>query len=638
MSLIKQLWIAIALVMTVAFGGSLVVSVLSARHYLEQQLQVKNIDNATSLALSLTQLDKDPVTVELQVAAQFDVGHYRFIRINAPTGEVLVEKVYSGKLEGAPMWFVNLIPIKADPGQALIQDGWKQYGTLTLASHDQYAYKSLWDGTLELLMWFVLGSMATGLLGTFAIRVITRPLNAVVGQAQSIAERRFLTLQEPRTPELRAVTRAMNDMVERLKAMFAEEATRLEGLRKKVNSDAVTGIANREYFLSHLREILSGEQFGSVGSLVMVRLAYLNELNAKLGRQRADALLKQLGQVLYNSGNGKPGQRAGRVKGGEFAVVCPSFDSPSEAAQDIHQRLINEWLPNWQADFPDLFYVAAVRYHRDQNMGDLLTRTDQALAQAQSRGINTWYAAEDGNAKVSIPAEQWRTLLTEAVNGGQLSLAYYPVVKGSDAGLALHQEGVIRLQMDASGQLLSAGDFMPMAANLNLTAPIDLGVVKLAIEHLQKGSGDVAVNLSAETISDFGFRNQLVQLLQGYPALCPRLLFEVPEYGVFRQFDAFRDLARSLKALGCRVGIEYFGQRFAEAEKLATLGLDYIKVHPSYIRGIRDNVGNQEFLKGLCNMGKALGISVIALGVESKDDLPLLAQLGFDGATGPGVG
>ncbi len=638
MSLIKQLWIAIALVMTVAFGGSLVVSVLSARHYLEQQLQVKNIDNATSLALSLTQLDKDPVTVELQVAAQFDVGHYRFIRINAPNGEMLIEKVYSGKLEGAPQWFVNLIPIKADPGQALIQDGWKQYGTLTLASHDQYAYKSLWDGTVELLMWFVLGSVATGLLGTLAIRVITRPLNAVVGQAQSIAERRFLTLQEPRTPELRAVTRAMNDMVERLKAMFAEEATRLEGLRKKVNSDPVTGIANRDYFLSHLREILSGEQFGSTGSLVMVRLAYLNELNAKLGRQRADALLKQLGQVLYDSGNGKPGQRAGRVKGGEFAVVCPTFDSPSEAAQDIHQRLMRDWLPNWQADFPDLFHVAAVRYHRDQSMGDLLTRTDQALAQAQSRGMNSWYAAEDGSAKVTIPAEQWRTLLTEAVSGGQLSLAYYPVVKGSDAKSSLHQEGVIRLQMDASGQLLSAGDFMPMAANLNLTAPIDLGVVKLAIEHLQKGSGDVAVNLSAETISDFGFRNQLVHLLQGYPALCPRLLFEVPEYGVFRQFDAFRDLARSLKVLGCRVGIEYFGQRFAEADKLATLGLDYIKVHPSYVRGIRDNAGNQEFLKGLCNMGKALGIAVIALGVENKEDLPLLAQLGFDGATGPGVG
>ena len=81
MSLTKQLWLAIGLVMALAFGGSMLVSVLSARHYLQQQLQVKNIDNATSLALALSQLDKDPVTVELQVAAQFDAGHYRFIRL-----------------------------------------------------------------------------------------------------------------------------------------------------------------------------------------------------------------------------------------------------------------------------------------------------------------------------------------------------------------------------------------------------------------------------------------------------------------------------------------------------------------------------------------------------------------------------
>lgn len=634
MSLVKQLWIAIALVMTVAFGGSLVVSVYSARNYLQQQLQVKNIDNATSLALSLTQLDKDPVTVELQVAAQFDAGHYRFIRVTSPTGEVMVEKVYEGRLEGAPQWFANLIPIHADPGQALIQDGWKQFGTLTLASHDQYVYQSLWDGTLELLMWFVAGSVATGLLGTLAIRVITRPLGNVVAQAQAIAERRFLTIAEPRTPELRAVGRAMNDMVDRLKGMFAEEAARLESLRKKVNRDPVTGIANREYFLSHLREILSGEQFGSVGSLVMVRLAYLNELNAKLGHQRADQLLRELGQTLYDSGNEHPGQRAGRVKGGEFAVVCPTFASPHEAAQFIHTRLVSQWLPHWEAEIPDLFHLAAVRYERHQGIGDLMTRIDQALAQSQAKGPNNWHAVEGSEGPLAMPAEQWRTLLTEAVAGGQLSLAFYPVVR-KDAHQALHQEGVIRLQ--TSGQRLSAGDFMPMAAKLNLTAPIDLGVVKLAIEHLRKGQGDVAVNLSAETIADFGFRNQLVQLLQTYPDLCHRLLFEVPEYGVFRQFDAFRDLVRSLKTLGCRVGIEYFGQRFAESDKLADLGLDYIKVHPSYIHGITQSEGNQEFLKGLCNMAHALGIDVIALGVENKDDLPLLAQLGFDGATGPGV-
>jgi diguanylate cyclase (GGDEF)-like protein len=636
MSLVKQLWLAIVMVMALAFGISLVVSVLSARHYMEQQLQVKNIDNATALALALTQLDKDPITVELQVSAQFDAGHYRFIRIVSPGGATIVERVSDTELQGAPQWFADLIPIKAQPGQAFIQDGWRQFGTVSLASHEQFVYQSLWEGTLNLLFWFVVGGALTGVLGTFAIRVITRPLGAVVGQAQAIAERRFLTVEEPRTPELRAVTQAMNAMVGRLKTMFAEESARLEKLRRKVNRDPVTGLANRDYFMSQLREVLSGELHGSVGSLVIVRLAYLNDLNAAFGHQRADQLLRELADVLFHSGDQHPGQRAGRVKGGEFAVICPTYPSPSEAARDIYARICQHWLPHWEKEFPDLFHLAAVGYERNQSVGDLMSRADVTLATAQAKGPNAWHAEEIPANKLSMPAEQWRTLLTGAVTGGQLSLAFYPVVRENGVK-PLHQEGMIRLQMDAAGELLTAGDFMPMAANLNLTAPIDLGVVKLAVEHLRQGAGDVAVNLSAETISDFRFRNQLLQLLQAYPGLCQRLLFEVPEYGVFRQFDAFRDLTRSLKTLGCRVGIEYFGQRFAESDKLASLGLDYIKVHPAYVRGISQNPGNQEFLKGLCAMAHALGITVIALGVESPDDLPLLAQLGFDGATGPGV-
>ena len=636
MSLIKQLWIAIALVMTVAFGGSMIVSVLSARHYLEQQLQVKNIDNATALALSLSQLPKDPVMVELQVAAQFDAGHYRFIRITSPKGVVLVERIGVSKLEGAPEWFVKLFPVHTTPGQAQVQDNWIQYGTLTLASQEIYAYKSLWDGTVELLLWFLLGAAITGVVGTLAMRIITRPLGQVVDQAQAIAERRFLTIAEPRTPELRSVARAMNDMVGRLKAMFTEEATRLEALRQKVNRDAVTGLSSRDYFLSHLREALQGDQFGTSGTLVMVRLPDLNELNARLGCQQADALLKDVGTALYESGNGRIGQRAGRVKGAEFAIVCPTFATATEAARDIHERLMQNVLPKWSEKVPDLFHLSAVRYQREQNMGELLSRADETLARAASQGPNSWQAVEDDQAKAALPAEQWRTLLTEAVDGGRLALSFFQVVSG-DGNSPLHQEGMLRLRTDDKGTLMTAGEFMPMAAQLNLTAPIDLGVVKLAIEHLRTSSGDIAVNLSAETIADHAFRHELTHLLKAYPEVCKRLLFEVPEYGVFRQFDAFRELATQLKQLGCRVGIEYFGQRFADSGKLADLGLDYIKVHPSYIRGITTNEGNQEFLKGLCNMAHALGITVVALGVENKTDLPLLAALGFDGATGPGI-
>lgn len=636
MSLVKQLWIAIALVMAAAFGVSLVVSVLSARHYLEQQLQLKNIDNATALALSLTQLDKDPVTVELQVAAQFDAGHYRFIRITSPTGQTLVKKVYEGQLEGAPGWFTRLIPIHTEPGRALIQDGWKQFGTLTLASHDQYAYKSLWDGTLTLLLWFVLGSLATGVLGHLALRVITRPLGDVVSQAESIVQRRFLTIVEPRTLELRAVTRAMNDMVGRLKGMFDEEAARLESLRQKINHDRVTGLSSREYFMANLHTLLNSEAFGSVGSLVMVRLTQMHDINARLGYQRADELLQQLGQVLYDSGNGQLGQRAGRMKGEEFAIICPTTDSAAAAAQDIHARLTHDWLAHWAQELPDLFHVAAVRYHRHQSLGDLFTRADQALAQAQAKGPNNWHAVEDGSIKLNMPAEQWRALLNEAVTGQRLSLHFYPV-HTADNSTTLHQEALVRLRLDSPEVLLGASDFMPMASTLGLNVAIDLAVIQLALAHVKSNTGEVAINLGAESMTDFGFRNALRTLLQGQAALCSRLLFEVPEYGVFHHFEAFHDLARLLKAQGCRVGIENLDQRFAQSGQLAGLGVDYIKVHPSYAHDIAHNEGHQELLRGLCTMAHVLGIAVIALGVEHKDDLPLLSRLGFDGVTGPGV-
>jgi diguanylate cyclase (GGDEF)-like protein len=581
-------------------------------------------------------MEKDPVTIELQVAAQFDAGHYQFIRITSPSGQTIMEKIYQGKKTDVPSWFTQLIPINTTPGKAQIQDGWKQYGSVTLASHDAFAYQSLWTGTQELLVWFLFGGFAAGLFGSWGLKVITKPLRDVVMQAEGISERRFQTVPEPSTPEMRSVTKAMNDMVIRLKAIFGEEAARLEALRQKVNRDAVTGLSSRDYFMSHLREVITGEGFSTTGSLVMVGISDLAQINAKVGHVKTDALLKSLGTVLYESGNGKPGQRAGRLKGAEFAIICPTMNSPVQAAEDIHKRLTAQWLPQWSADVPELFYVAAVGYRREQPMGELLSYANEALAKAQALEPNSYFASDAGPAHAAYPAEQWRTLLTEAVSGGRLHLAFYPVVSGNSQA-AIHQEGVIRLQAGAEDAPLSAGDFMPMAANLNLAAPIDLRVVRLAIEHLSTTAGDIAVNLSAEALADTGFRHSLIQLLKSYPDVCKRLLFEVPEYGVFRHFDAFRELARSLKEMGCRIGIEYFGQRFAESDKLSDLGLDYIKVHPSYVRGITQNTGNQEFLKGLCKIAHSIGIQVIALGVESASDLPLLTTLGFDGATGPGV-
>ncbi|MEK9777030.1 MAG: GGDEF domain-containing protein, partial [Quisquiliibacterium sp.] len=323
-------------------------------------------------------------------------------------------------------------------------------------------------------------------------------------------------------------------------------------------------------------------------------------------------------------------------RGSDFAVLCPGEDSPSKAASQVHAKLSSDWLPLLMSQKPDLFHVGAVPYRQGETVSDLMVRAEQALALAKGKGPNSWHALQTTNPGLSMGADQWRALFDTAIRGDLFSLATFAVRDGAGKAL-LHNEAVLRLRRAPEQPPVSAGEFMPMAAHLGMTAPIDLAVVGLALGLLRRGEGELAVNLSAETIVDFHFRNQLEQLLRGEPRLCARLLFEVPEYGVFRHFDAFHDLARSIKSLGARVGIEYFGQRLVDSERLSGLGLDYVKLAPGLLADLQANEGNQELVEGICRLAHALGVQVIALGVQSPEELPLLVSLGVDGATGPGI-
>ncbi|MFA5083138.1 MAG: LapD/MoxY N-terminal periplasmic domain-containing protein, partial [Hydrogenophilaceae bacterium] len=280
MSIYRQFWLAIVGLTILAFAGSFVVSLYTARGYIEQQLYIKNVDNAASLALVLSQLpDKDPVMVELMISSQFDTGHYQEIVLTDPRHQVMIERHFTGDTTGAPAWFVRMFPIKAAAGTALVQDGWKQYGSIKLVSHSRFAYQELWSGVQHLAAWFLLAGALTGLLGTAILRFVFKPLNRVVEQAEAIQERRFISVDEPRTPELRSVVVAMNAMVSRLKAIFAEEAARLDELRRQINHDSLTDLPNREFFMTQLREQLTAEEAATEGSLALIRISHLDQIN-----------------------------------------------------------------------------------------------------------------------------------------------------------------------------------------------------------------------------------------------------------------------------------------------------------------------------------------------------------------------
>lgn len=633
MSIYRQFWLAIIGLTVLAFAGSFVVSLYTARAYIEQQLYMKNVDNAASLALVLSQLpDKDPVTVELMIASQFDTGHYQEIVLTDPRHQLILERHYTGQEAGAPAWFVNLFPIQAAAGTALVQDGWRQYGAVRLVSHSRFAYRELWSGGQRLALWFLVAGAAAGLLGTAVLRLVFRPLNRVVEQAEAIQERRFISVDVPRTPELRSVVIAMNAMVDRLKGIFSEEAARLDELRRQINHDALTGLPNRDYFMSQLREHLDSESAAASGCLALLRITSLDRLNGQLGHQQTDRLIKDIATLLNEHADTHDKALPARLNGADFILMVSGETDPVRESDELRHRIQDTLLANWP-QVEELFHVGLIGYRRGDPLRDVLAAVDKALAVAEAKGPNAihaqpWDAPRSGNRT----AESWRHVLSEALNDGRIRLERYPVL--ATAEHPMHQESSARMQLEPEGPWLTAGDFMPMALRLKLTSTVDMDVVQIALEHLDQGVSEIAVNLSAETLTDWRFTDELVSLLSRQPEKSARMWIEVPEYGAFRHFDAFRSFCLRLAPLGCKLGIEHFGQHFGEIARLAELGLEYLKVDSTYIRGIEANVGNQEFLRGLCRVAHNAGVLVIAEGVASEAELETLKQLGFDGATG----
>jgi len=634
MSLFRQLWLAVIASTIIAFAGSFVVSMLTARHYLEQQLAIKNNDNASSLALSMSQLDKDPVTIELQVAAVFDSGQYARIRLVGPDGKVMIEKTSPPLAGEVPAWFVGLFPIDSQPGQAQVSSGWNQFGTIELVSHSRFAYHELWEGGIKMLVWFLIGGLIMGLLGMQLLRRIKRPLDAVVGQAQAISERRFISIPVPLTPELKSVASAMNAMVVRLKAIFAEEASRLEQVRREATLDSLTGLANRAFFLNQLEAALSDDDAVPSGSLLMLRLADLAGINKRAGRETADEVLRRVGAALSEIASGKPGAAAARLNGADFALLLPGIPNPAEAAEKLLQ-LLRDLTSAGLIDGERIGHLASGTYQHGQGIGNLLSHIDTALAAAENESALAWHRAEIGSEQHATSNADWKKLLEGAINMHRLRLIEFPVA--GNAGQLLHLECPLRLQASENGEWLTAGSFMPMASRLSMTTELDLAAARLALERVAAGASAVAVNLSGESILSPDFRNRLQSLIAARKDLAPRLWLEVSEIGAFQHFAEFQAFCNTLRPFGCRLGIEHFGRQFSEIGRLHDIGLDYLKVDGSFIRAINTQAGNQAFLKGLCSIAHNIGLTVIAEGVQTAEELAILPDLGFDGATGPAI-
>ena len=629
MSLIRQVWLLLSVTLVLAFAGAIGVSVHAARHYLQTQLNLKNNDTAQSLALTLSQQKGDLVALELAIASQFDTGYYERIRLLAPGGKPLVEKQADTHPQNAPAWFVGLLGIAPADGVAQVSDGWRQIGRLEVRSQSAFADDELWQGTVNtvcVLLALVVGAGIFSYVGVNRIRV---PLLRTVDQAKAITERRFVTVDEPDMPELRNVTRAMNAMVGRVKAMFDEQAGQVELLRRQAHCDPLTGLSNRGHFLGRLKVMLDSEDGAADGALVMVRLVELQSLNRTLGRSATDRLLQDAAAAMVESSRRLGAAEVGRLNGSDFALALPNVDSLRESAVDVAARLRSLLRVH---DGGAHVVVGAVRWTHGASMSTLLAAADQALARAESRGPYT-VELDDSTDSSALGEDAWRHRIQTALAERSAQLVDFPLVGRN--GELVHHESPLRLRLGAEGQLVSAAQWLPMARRAQLTADVDLLAIELALLAIAADSLPRSINVSPSSLADSAFSTRVHALVVAHPMASPRLSLELAEAGAVKQLHLVRELAEQLQGSGTKIGLEHAGERLAETRGLLEAGLDFVKLDASLLLGLASDEARAQHVTGTVRMLHGIGLRVYAEGVTEVDDAAALWAAGVDGLTGP---
>jgi EAL domain-containing protein (putative c-di-GMP-specific phosphodiesterase class I)/GGDEF domain-containing protein/uncharacterized protein YneF (UPF0154 family) len=633
MSLIRQVWLLVVGIIVAACVGSIVVSVWTARSYLEKQLALKNNDNAQSLALTMSQQGGNRSLMELALSAQFDTGFYESIHWFSADGKTLVERRAEAADSGAPRWLIALVPIPSHPGVAQISSGWKSLGRVEVVSQPGFAYADLWSGTLRLAGALIGLGLIAAAIGHVAVRRLSKRLDAVVDQAQALTERRFISVEEPSAPELKRVTRAMNSMVERVRDMYGEQAQQVEQLRRQASCDPLTGVSHRRHFLSQLDTSLQRDEGVGQGWLVLVRFRRLIDVNRTLGRARTDTLLRRLARSLELplQGSGAP-DAVGRLNGADFAALLVTAEGGQAELRELLQRV-----PAVLSGVPGVAIVAsAVAWRRGDTSAQLLASADAALARAEARGDFSVDVQPAAGAEVDAGGEEaWRRSLAAAVAEQRTRLEEFPLVDPD--GRLIHRECPLRLQFSPDGPFEAAANWLPYAIRTGMTALIDEEAIDLAMAAIATDAQPRGINMSAASLLEPTLQTRLRQRVARVPQAAQRLSIDIDEAAAVTHAGALIELCRQLRSLGVRIGLEHAGERLPALGKVLESGLDYIKLSRSFVAGVSTDAARATLVRGTTSMLHGLGLRVYAEGIDNPDDLKVLWACGLDGATGPAL-
>lgn len=404
--------------------------------------------------------------------------------------------------------------------------------------------------------------------------------------------------------------------------------------------DSLTGLANRTQFIERLNLALArAARAARSFAVLFIDLDRFKAVNDSLGHAAGDELLRTMAHRLTQLIRGA--DLVARLGGDEFVVLIEDIDDPT-ALRPLLQRLLGaiaEPITHQQRRFQVNGSVGISVYPSDGEDADsLLKNADAAMYLAKTRGRNNFQFYTVQLASKAFNQFTLEADLRQAVQRQELQLYFQPKVNlttGALSGL----EALLRWRHPTRG-LLAPGEFIELAEESGLIVPIGKWVMGAACQQIRAwiDSGHqvprCAINLSMRQFADEALEADLHAALSSYALPAEALEVEITESTMMTDSVRTERVMRRLHSMGIRISIDDFGTGYSSLAYLKRFPAQVLKVDRSFISDLPGDLDDAAITQAVIAMAHQLGLSVVAEGVETDEQLQLLRSMGCDEAQG----
>jgi len=466
---------------------------------------------------------------------------------------------------------------------------------------------------------------------------LVRPIDRLKQQASAIAQREAVVrLPWNRRDELGQLGEHLNEVGDRIDTLIADLEGKNAQLHQMAMYDHLTGLPNRTLFREVFQhEAAVAKREGSSLALLFVDLDRFKAINDSLGHAAGDNMLLAASERLRHTV--RESDLACRVSGDEFLLLMREA-SPSDVVAHAAQRLISTL--NAPLQLPEGLGTASVSasigiamFPRDGEDFDTLVRhADLAMYRAKQQGRSRYSFFQqdmDANAMARLALERE---LVAALAEQQLELHYQPIIDAG-SGRVCGVEGLMRWQHPQRG-LLMPGSFITLAEESGQIQALGRWTVEVACAQLAEWKaagrhpGNLAINLSALQFRDQRLPEQVADAMRRHGVLPGELSIELTESTLMSDSDLSMQTMARLRALGVALSVDDFGTGYSSLSYLKLLRPAKLKIDRSFVHDLPVSADDRALVQAILGLAQALGIGVVAEGVETEAQREVLLELG----------